>query len=264
MSRQDHESRLNRNKQKKNQWSDSLDASLKALTPEGIEFVLSPAGFSVRTFAYAIDKTIQWFVLTVIFLLFIIFLNNFIGIWIVLIFNFIIEWFYHVFFELFFRGQSPGKKLMGIRVVKNDGSPVDPASSFLRNLLRFADTFFNLFHVSFICIAASRGFRRIGDWAGGTLVVYSLIEKNISRSISGNYFKKFDRLDHAAKLPSRALSCAEKQAVLNFARRYPLLGEARANEIAGIYAPLIKEENDNLSDAAYLMGIARKLSGEIL
>jgi len=265
MSRQKnviHESPANTRVQKTNHCADSLDASLKALTPEGIEFVLSPAGFSVRTFAYAIDKMIQWFIFTVISILFIYLLSNFTGIWFILILNFIIEWFYHVFFELFFRGQSPGKKLMGIRVVKNDGSPVDPASSFLRNLLRFADTFFYLFHISFISIAASRGFRRVGDWAGGTLVVYSQIEKNTAHVFYRNYTEKSEQENSSVRLPERTLSSDEKQAILNFARRYPLLGEARANEIAGIYAPFIKEENDNLSAAAYLMGIARRLSGE--
>ena len=69
---------------------------------------------------------------------------------------------------------------------------------------------------------------------------------------------------------------------MNFARRYPLLGEARANEIAAVYAPYIKNENftaeaacvaeaagaakatGGISDAAFLLGIARRLSGETL
>jgi hypothetical protein len=60
------------------------------------------------------------------------------------------------------------------------------------------------------------------------------------------------------------LSHEEKQAVLNFARRYPLLGESRANEIAGIYAPQLRSGENDGSDAAYLLGIARGLSGETL
>jgi len=237
----------------------SLNAAVKALTPEGIEFILSPAGFPVRTLAYAIDKLIQWFLLLLISFLFMYLFNNFIGVWVILILNFLIEWFYHVICELCFRGQSPGKRLAGIRVVKSDGSPVDPSSSLLRNLLRFADTFFFLFHVSFLSIAASAAFKRIGDWAGDTIVVYSSIAKNTTHSSLSRSLEKYP-----PENPSRPLSSEEKQAIINFARRYPLLGEARANEIAAVYAPLIKNHDSELSDAAFLLGVARKLSGETL
>ena len=239
-----------------------FDSSLKALTPEGIEFVLFPAGLPVRTLAYAIDKIIQWIIILVSTTT-IVFLRDSVGYWFALILNFVVDWFYHVICELAFRGQSLGKHMTGIRVVKNDGSPVDPASSFLRNLLRFADTFFFCFPIAFISIAASRGFRRIGDWAGGTLVVYSSMAKDNPRNSLSLILEKYEPITVA-----RPLSNDEKQAILNFARRYPLLGEARANEIAGIYAPYLKDDDCALPDAAlpnaaFLLGIARKLSGEI-
>jgi uncharacterized RDD family membrane protein YckC len=235
----------------------SLDSSFTALTPEGIEFLLSPAGFPVRTIAYAIDKILQWSILLIIFIFFIVLLRNFIGIWIVMILNFFVEWFYHVIFELVFRGQTPGKRIMGIRVVKSNGSPVDPASSFIRNLLRFADTFFYLFHIAFISIAASHGFRRIGDWAGGTLVVYTSMAKNTPYNSLSSLLEKYEPVN-----PAKPLSSCEKQAIMNFARRYPLLGTDRANEIAGIYAPFLKENKD-MTNAFCLLGIAKKLSGSV-
>ena len=237
----------------------NFDSSLKAITPEGVEFVLSPVGFPVRTLAYAIDVSIQWIILFAVFLTFS-FLNFAFGYWIYYLIMFLVDWFYHVFFDILCRGQTPGKRITGIRVVRSDGSPVDPASSLLRNLLRFADTFFCLFSIAFVSIAASPGFRRIGDWAGGTLVVYSSIAKNSPHNSLKTLLEKYEPVN-----PPRQLFQNEKQAVLNFARRYPLLGEARANEIAGLYAPYLKDKDNGggLSDAAYLMGIARRLSGEI-
>jgi len=233
-----------------------FDSSLKALTPEGVEFVLFPAGLPVRTLAYAIDKSIQWIIILVTSTTISIFRES-MGVWLALILNFIVDWFYHVICELTFRGQSLGKRMTGIRVVKNDGSPVDPSSSFLRNLMRFADTFFFCFPIAFITIAASSGFRRIGDWAGGTLVVYTSMAKNNPKNSLSLILEKYEPIT-----PSRPLCGDEKEAVINFARRYPLLGEARANEIAGIYAPYLKND-DSLTDASFLLGIARKLSGEI-
>lgn len=234
-----------------------FDTSLSALTPEGVEFTLSPAGLPVRTLAYSIDKIIQWVILLVISLS-VEFLRGNMGIWLALILNFCVDWFYHVIFELAFLGQSPGKRLSGIRVVRSTGAPVDPASSFLRNLLRFADTFYFFFPIAFITIAASKGFRRVGDWAGGTLVVYTSMARNYPRTAMNLLLSKYDPVDTPV-----LLSYDEKQAVLDFARRYPLLGEARANEIAGIYAPFLRNDKGNLSNAAFLLGIARKLSGEV-
>jgi len=180
---------------------------------------------------------------------------------------FCVDWFYHIICELAFSGQSLGKRLTGIRVIRSDGAPVDLSSSFIRNLLRFADTFFFFYPIALITMAVSKGFRRLGDWAGGTLVVYSQTSVKYPKSIAG-FLAKFDPI-----IPPYPLSSEEKQIILNFARRYPLLGESRANEIAGIYAPHLrsfglKESNSSnpsgISDSVYLLGIARNLSEKAL
>jgi len=238
------------------QKNNRFDHSLEALTPEGVKFVLSPAGLPVRTLAYAIDKITQWLILITIAITGSI-LQYSIGIWLILLLNFCVDWFYHVFCELTFRGQSLGKRLTGIRVVRSNGAPVNPSSSFLRNLLRFADTFFFFFPIALISITASRGFRRLGDWAGDTLVVYS--QKTTAFKQKPIAFLS----SYEPVIPPYTLSIEEKQAILEFARRYPLLGESRANEIAGIYASLLRDDGSpKQTDAAYILGIARNLSGE--
>jgi uncharacterized RDD family membrane protein YckC len=234
-----------------------FDPSLETLTPEGVKFVLSPAGPLVRTLAYGIDKFAQWTILVTISIAGV-FLHYTTGFWLILILNFCVDWFYHVICELAFHGQTPGKWLTGIRVVRSDGAPVDPSSSFLRNLLRFADTFFFFFPIAFTSMITSRGFRRLGDWAGGTLVVYSQRTAKAPRNIT-NFLLNYDPI-----VPQIALSNDEKQAIINFARRYHLLGKFRANEIAGIYAPYIRAGETDIDNAAYLLGIARNLSGKRL
>jgi len=234
-----------------------FDTSLEALTPEGVKFTLTPAGLPVRTLAYGIDKITQWIIIIIIYLSFY-FLRFLTGIWIFLLLNFLVDWFYHVICELAFGGQSLGKRLTGIRVIKSNGAPVDPASSFLRNLLRFADTFCFFFPIAFISISASRGFRRLGDWVSGTLVVYLHTLERFPRNTTG-FLSKYEPV-----VPPYPLSHDEKQAILNFARRYFLFGESRANEIATAYTPYLRNGDSSLSDAAYLLGIARNLLGESL
>jgi uncharacterized RDD family membrane protein YckC len=253
------------------------DSTLGVQTPEGIEFVLHPAGIAIRACAYGIDSTLQWIVIFTVSIITDT-LDMISGRWFLLLAVFLVNWFYFVIWELSSRGQSLGKRIMGIRVVRSDGSPVNPGASFLRNLLRFADTFMSLNLIALISIAASRGFRRLGDWAADTVVVYTAssrapVKKLLMPWLSGIGIAS----------PSRPLSYEEKQAVLMFARRYPLLGKARGDEIARGFAGMLrpalpgafsdKTPNESLNgngqipqptltDSEFLLGIAHSLSGD--
>jgi uncharacterized RDD family membrane protein YckC len=55
---------------------------------------------------------------------------------ILLIMMFVLEWGWSIFFEVFQRGMTPGKKIVGLQVVQDDGAPVGWTQSALRNLLR--------------------------------------------------------------------------------------------------------------------------------
>ena len=240
------------------------DSSLVVQTPEGIEFVLYPAGLPIRVCAWLIDGFIQGVVLFIILLTFGL-LGRTLGGWFFLILMFALDWFYHIAFEVFSRGQSPGKRFMGIRVVRGDGSPVNPGASFLRNLLRFADTFLFLYLIAFICMLVSPGFRRFGDWAADTLVVYTAHARIPGRFTSPVFTRSVMPWLEGVKpapVPPK-LDYEQKQALLMFARRYPLLGKARANEIAGPWAEQLRgaDEAPQAEASAYLLGIAHTLGG---
>jgi len=252
------------------------DSSLGVQTPEGIEFVLYPAGFLIRACAWAIDILVQGALLFVILITAGV-LNWALGFWFSLILIFVLDWFYHTTFEVFWQGQSPGKRFMGIRVVRGDGSPVNPGASFLRNLLRFADTFMFLYLIAFICMMVSPAFRRFGDWVADTLVVYTVNARTPGRFTSPAL--RQPGMPWLANVPmvspSRKLDYEEKQAILSFARRYPLLGKARADEIAGIWAgklcadfseseasaPGAESPGSQAEASAILLGIAHNLGG---
>jgi uncharacterized RDD family membrane protein YckC len=233
------------------------DSSLGVLTPEGIEFTLFPAGLPIRTCAWGIDKLLQWIILFAVFIA-ADFLGDGGGRWLALILMFCVEWFYHCMCELLFRGQSLGKRIMGIRVVRDDGSPVNPGASFLRNLLRFADTFLFLCPIALITMTVSPGFRRLGDWAAGTLVVYTAKSLSPSRRSAASWSGNFPP---PPVVP--VLSYEEKQAILMFARRYPLLGAARADDISRPYTQALEAGGGAPSaPSAYLLGLAGKFTGE--
>jgi uncharacterized RDD family membrane protein YckC len=249
------------------------DSSLGVQTPEGIEFVLYPAGPLIRACSWAIDSFIQGALIFAILITAGV-LSWVLGFWFSLLMIFVLNWFYHTAFEVFWRGQSPGKRIMGIRVVRGDGSPVNPGASFLRNLLRFADTFMFLYLIVFLCMLVSPAFRRIGDWVADTLVVYTTHTRSPGRFTSP--VLRQSGMPWLAGVPmvcpSRKLDYEEKQAVLSFARRYPLLGKARADEIARIWAGKLRRSvfdpklaPDDLrteaSASAVILGIAHTLGG---
>ncbi|MDR3194008.1 MAG: RDD family protein [Tannerella sp.] len=85
--------------------------------------------------------------------------------------------FYSLLWELFNRGRSPGKRLLGLRVVMKDGSAPTLAASLLRWLLLLVDIY--LFQcIGILSILLTENNRRVGDLAAGTLVIK---EKNYHR-----------------------------------------------------------------------------------
>lgn len=76
---------------------------------------------------------------------------------------------YYILFE-WLTGASPGKRLLKLRVVMMDGSPVDASAAFIRNLIRPLDSMF-FYLVGFIFVVMTRSNQRIGDKAAKTLVI---------------------------------------------------------------------------------------------
>ncbi len=83
---------------------------------------------------------------------------------------------YFVVFEWLWNGQTPGKRLMKLRVIREDGRPITLWEALARNLLRIFDSFPSIIVVPFysiglISIFASSRDQRIGDLFAGTVVI---------------------------------------------------------------------------------------------
>jgi uncharacterized RDD family membrane protein YckC len=87
---------------------------------------------------------------------------------------------YHLLFEIFMDGQSPGKKQMGIKVVKLDGSPGTIGSYIIRWLIRIIEINLMSGAVAMIAIAAGGKGQRLGDIAAGTAVVKLVRQKEVT------------------------------------------------------------------------------------
>ncbi|HLV80542.1 MAG TPA: RDD family protein, partial [Chthonomonadaceae bacterium] len=91
--------------------------------------------------------------------------------------SFLIIFAYPIFFEMLWGGRTPGKRLLGLRVIRDGGYPINLVASALRNILLFID-FGIIPPVSvlcglpgLLCVFFSPAYKRIGDYAAGTLVI---------------------------------------------------------------------------------------------
>jgi uncharacterized RDD family membrane protein YckC len=85
--------------------------------------------------------------------------------------SFLILWGYYIIFELVWNGQSIGKRAIGLRVVREGGRPITFVGSAIRNLIRIVDFLPAFYGIGVIVMFVDRRARRLGDLAGGTLVV---------------------------------------------------------------------------------------------
>ncbi|MCA9826538.1 MAG: RDD family protein [Dehalococcoidia bacterium] len=78
---------------------------------------------------------------------------------------------YYSVTEVAMDGQTPGKRVAGLRVVASSGDRVSGRQVALRTLLRAIDILPVLYLVGVVFLLASRGERRLGDFVAGTKVV---------------------------------------------------------------------------------------------
>jgi len=81
------------------------------------------------------------------------------------------SWAYFVISEMVFNGGSIGKRALGLKVIKEDGSPIDLVDSLTRNFIRFVDIFPGTYLVGFVAMMLNDKSKRLGDFAAGTVVV---------------------------------------------------------------------------------------------
>ncbi len=197
-----------------------LDTVYTFETPEGVDLGLRIAGPVPRALAWAIDAAIRYAVVFALSLA--IFSLAKLGFGIFLVVLFLLEWLYPVFFEVT-RGATPGKKALGLVVLHDNGTPVGWTASLIRNLLRVVDFFPVLYATGLASVLINRQFKRLGDLAAGTLVVYADQGRT---SVA-------PQAAEALPLPV-AVSVDEQRALLDFAERSSALAPARVAELAQI------------------------------
>lgn len=159
---------------------------LKIKTPEHMGFQYGLAGLGSRASAYLWDIILRGlFVLVLIVLVALLsiwlpeldptgFLARLSKTWLlalgILVYG-VVDLGYFILFEALWNGQTPGKRLQGIRVIQVNGQPIGWMESSVRNILRAVDILGGVYPLGLIFMFLSTRSQRIGDYAAGTVVV---------------------------------------------------------------------------------------------
>jgi len=225
-----------------------IDTLAAVETPEGVELAFSPAGPAARALAYGLDAGIR----AAAYLALAAALAGLggAGSGLFLIALFLLEWFYPVAFEVLAGGQTPGKRLVGLRVLRADGAPVGWSRSTVRSLVSFVDFLPFGFAFGLAAMLLGRRCQRLGDLAAGTVVVHLEPPAAAPAAAAAG----------AETLPPPfPLTLAEQQALMGFAERAPGLTPERARELADLLEPLTGARGP--AGVARLEAMARGLRG---
>jgi len=154
-------------------------------TPEYVSLQFQLAGLGSRTAAFIIDQLILTTINILIFIiLFVILVGrpsmsfllfyevDSVMVAVTIIILFLLNWGYFFAYEYFSGGRTIGKKIIGIRVIQENGHSITLLSSFIRNLLRIIDSLPANYFLGIIMIFFHSKHKRIGDLVAGTIVVH--------------------------------------------------------------------------------------------
>jgi uncharacterized RDD family membrane protein YckC len=156
---------------------DSMTRIVDVNTPENVRIEYELAGIGSRGLAAIVDATT--IVLTLFVIAMLAWMFTYYGFftlskifWTVLtVTGFLTFVGYYIYFESVWNGQTPGKRALGIRSVRDGGTPIDITAVTVRNLVRLIDMLPSMYVVGVLSIVFSQSNKRLGDYAAGTIVV---------------------------------------------------------------------------------------------
>jgi len=162
-------------------------------TPEHVSLQYKLAGLGSRASAQIIDTLIIALIYAGLFLFLYLVEDIWIGTFasvsnivtaVVIFLVFFIYGGYFFLFELFMGGRTPGKRLLGVRVIQENGQSATALALLIRNLLRIIDFLPFYYFIGILMLFFHSKHKRLGDIVGGTLVVHERSKKKKKKKLT--------------------------------------------------------------------------------
>jgi uncharacterized RDD family membrane protein YckC len=234
-------------------------------TPEGIEFSLPLGGPFSRMLALAVDLAVIAMLGSVLekaVAPLMVFGEDVAGA-IQIVVYFAISILYGVATEWMWRGQTVGKRLLGLRVVDARGLRLEPSQIIVRNLMRILDALPALYLVGGIACVVSRHRQRLGYLAAGTVVVRTAAaaKPDLDQLLGGKYNSLAESRHLAARLRQKVTPEVANLALEALLRRDQLTPAARLatfQDLAAHFRALVPypaEIIEQIADEAYVRDV---------
>lgn len=149
---------------------------------------------------------------------------------------------YYIFFETTWNGQTPGKRVIGIRVVRTGGRPIGFLGSAIRNFIRLADFLPVLYGAGALVMFVDRRSRRLGDLAAGALTVREGKAVTLAMLGAQPVAARPVAPAEALTIPNlQAIRAEDYRLVEAYLRRRPQLGSAPKAQIARLLMDGLQE-----------------------
>ncbi|CAN5252896.1 hypothetical protein BH23VER1_BH23VER1_07780 [soil metagenome] len=243
--------------------------TLTVRTPEGVPFALPLAGPTTRAMAWLIDLLVLALIMigVVIALTPIQALSADHWLALVLLASLVVPVGYGILFEWWWRGQTIGKRVVGLRVVDETGLGLTTEQIVMRNLLRMVDSLPFFYAVGGSFCALGTRCQRLGDLAAGTVVVRSIKESvpDVGAILKDKYnsFREFPHVE--ARLRQRVGPDEAQVALLAIARREAFDPAARLElfrSLAAHFRAIVEfpdEATHGLTDERYVRNVVDSL-----
>jgi len=163
---------------------------------------------------------------------------------------FALYWGYFVFFEMVTNGQSPGKKALRVRVVREAGGPITFTDIAIRNLLRAVDGF-AFYGVGGICMFFTKKAQRLGDLAAGTVVVSEQVRDYTART-DKRTARTWEQEIGAEALRASGLNPQEFHVLYNYWKRHnELTLDARRKILPQLLHPILQRAGQQPDDRSF-------------
>jgi uncharacterized RDD family membrane protein YckC len=229
-----------------------MDRNLDVRTPESVALTYQLAGLGSRFLAVVIDMLLQILVAAALLVGLVMAaariapsvhvahsgaekIGEAVGIALLVAIVFMLFFGYFIIFEALWNGQTPGKKALGIRVVRDGGYAIDFGASLVRNLIRVGELLIGTYTLSAVAMLLSPENKRLGDIAAGTIVVRD------ARLAVPDVLRESEAQPELVYGATRYLSGDERSIIKRFLERRDTLVPERRRELAAQLAGRVRE-----------------------
>ncbi len=230
------------------------------LTPEHVQIRLVPGGMGSRFLAWLIDFINKAGGVLILFYLINSIFNPETSAFVMGTAFFAFTWGYHVFFDMRAQGRSPGKRILGLRVVDERGLPISLQQSFVRNAVRVLDVQpVVLYGFGGLVSLLHPESRRMGDIAAGTLVVAETQALDYpGRVAEGRQYNSLRNLRVMRAIRNK-IGLEEREFLLALCLRAPKMDDKPRfdlmEEVGAHYREKLKIEDPHLSSENLVRGL---------